>query len=106
MWAQSALDVGRIIAAARRHAGMSQTGLARAVGVTQNWISEVENGKDTAQIGRVLRVLSFFKVRLEVSEAPWLKRAGGPPARGFSVNLSNVLAAHLPRAARAKKKTR
>ena len=72
MWAQSARDVGKIIATARRSRGLSQAELARAVGSTQAWVSAVERGKETAQIGKVLRLLSYLQVRLAVVQAPWL----------------------------------
>ena len=44
MWAQSAAEVGKIIAAARRHHKLTQAKLARALGATQTWVSEVEQG--------------------------------------------------------------
>lgn len=55
MWAQSAAEVGKIVVAARRHRKLTQSELARAIGATQTWVSEVERGKETAQIGKVLR---------------------------------------------------
>jgi|HubBroStandDraft_5_1064220.scaffolds.fasta_scaffold880046_1 transcriptional regulator with XRE-family HTH domain len=42
MWASSAADVGKIIVAARRYRGLTQTELADAIGATQSWVSEVE----------------------------------------------------------------
>ena len=65
MWAQSAAEVGKIIAAARRHHKLTQAELAQAIGATQTWVSEIENGKETAQIGKVLRALSHLGVRLQ-----------------------------------------
>ncbi|MGH8325302.1 MAG: helix-turn-helix domain-containing protein, partial [Steroidobacteraceae bacterium] len=53
MWAQSSAEVGKILAAARKHHGLTQAELARAIGATQTWVSEVEQGKDTAQIGKI-----------------------------------------------------
>lgn len=106
MWAQSSAEVGKIIAAARRHCGLTQTQLARSVGVTQNWLSEVENGKDTAQIGRILRVLSFLQVRLEVAEAPWLTQTGRKSQEPAAAALGDILAAHATTGPRPKKKAR
>jgi len=71
MRAHTAAEVGKIILAARRHRGLTQTELARAIGATQAWISEVEQGKDTAQIGKILRTLSYLGVRLEAGVVPW-----------------------------------
>jgi y4mF family transcriptional regulator len=93
MWAQSAAEVGSIIAAARRHRKLTQAELARATGTTQTWISEIENGKETAQIGKVLRLLSYLGVRLQIGEAPWLVRKR-PRQIGKSVSLAGIIAAH------------
>jgi len=73
LWAQTAAQVGDIIVAARRHRGLTQVELAREMGVTQSWLSQIEQGKDNAQLGKVLRVLSYLGVRLQVGEAPWDK---------------------------------
>ena len=88
MWAQSSVEVGKIIAAARRHRGLTQAELARTLGVTQAWISPVEKGKDNAQIGKILRLLSHLGVRLQVGEAPWEQ----PPAASRVQDGPNVLA--------------
>jgi len=37
-------DVGRAVRHARRTAGITQTELAGRLGVTQRWLSELENG--------------------------------------------------------------
>lgn len=94
MWAQSATEIGRIIASARRHRGLTQTALARSLGVSQNWISEIERGKDTAQIGKVLRILSFLGVRLEVGEAPWADSPKRTPDKRTGTSLGDILATH------------
>lgn len=106
MWAQSSAELGKIVATARRHRGLTQAQLARAVGVTQNWISEIEHGKDTAQIGRILRVLSFLKVRLEAAEAPWLTQTGRKSPEPAGAALGAILAAHATAGPRPKKKSR
>jgi y4mF family transcriptional regulator len=107
MWAQSAAEIGRIVATARRHRGLTQAQLARAVGAAQDWISEIERGKDTAQIGKILRVLSFLGVRLEVGEAPWAaprKRTPEKPTGASS--LGDILKAHSAGARAGKKAAR
>ena len=55
------------------------------------WISEIERGKDSAQIGRILRVLSFLGVRLEVGEAPWTDTRRRELTKS---PLSDILTAH------------
>lgn len=109
MMAQSAFDMGKIIAAARSHRRLTQAQLARAVGASQNWISEVEAGKSTARLGKVLGVLSYLGVRLQVSEAPWLAaqvRAKPSGARrDAAISLHDIIAAHSTSGARPGKKS-
>lgn len=92
MWAQSAVEVGRIIAAARRHRKLTQGALARAIGASQAWVSEVERGKDNAQIGKVLRTLAYLGVKLQTGVTPWVEgkpSKAGPPTP--SVSLESIL---------------
>lgn len=93
MWAQSAAEVGKIIAAARQHRKLSQAQLARALGATQTWVSEIEQGKETAQIGKILRALSYLGVRLRIGVAPWSapKNAIAEPE---GIYLAELITAH------------
>jgi y4mF family transcriptional regulator len=93
MWAQSAAEIGKILATARRHHKLTQAELAQAIGATQAWVSEVEQGKETAQIGKVLRALSHLGVRLRTGVVPWSARKSGTP-EPEGVSLSDIIAAH------------
>ena len=59
-------DIGDALAALRRSLGMTQDELARSASVTRKWISQMENGKATAQIGVLCRVLGALDARLEI----------------------------------------
>jgi y4mF family transcriptional regulator len=96
MWAQSATEIGKIIATARRHHKLTQAQLARALGTTQAWVSEVEQGKETAQIGKVLRALSHLGVRLQTGVVPWSQPQMGQPiktpsSKGEAVSLASII---------------
>ncbi|HIJ63062.1 MAG TPA: helix-turn-helix transcriptional regulator [Rhodospirillaceae bacterium] len=58
-------DFGALIRDARRKAKLSQADLARMINATQGWISEIENGKPTAEIGMVLTAITALGLRLE-----------------------------------------
>ena len=94
MWAQSSAEVGKILTAARKHHGLTQAELAKAIGATQTWVSEVEQGKDTAQIGKVLRALRHLGVRLQTGVVPWQERGSVAPPEAGEVSLSDIIAAH------------
>lgn len=107
MWAQSAREIGSIIVTARRHRKLTQQQVAKAVGASQHWLSEIEQGKDTAPIGKVLRVLSHLGVRLQVGEAPWLAASGADPTQSPVSEeslLSRIVATHSDPPARRKRK--
>jgi HTH-type transcriptional regulator / antitoxin HipB len=62
-------DVGQIGAAIRlkrRAIGMRQAELAGLAGVGARFLSEIENGKPSAQIGRVLQVLRRLGLDLSI----------------------------------------
>lgn len=65
-----ASDIGHVIRNERKHSGMSQRELASFAGVSRKWLSDVENGKDTAEIGMVLMLLRKLRIDLEVAERP------------------------------------
>ena len=50
-------SLGRVIAQARLLAGLSQRDLAEKLGTTQRYIWELESGKDSALIERLLGAL-------------------------------------------------
>lgn len=61
-------DVGAAIRAKRRSIGMRQEELASLAGVGPRFLSEVENGKASAEMGKVLQVLR--RLGLEISIKP------------------------------------
>ena len=69
-------DIGAVIRAKRTAIGMQQEQLAALAGVGARFLSEVENGKESAEIGKVLHVLR--RLGLEVSITP----RGGRAANG------------------------
>jgi HTH-type transcriptional regulator/antitoxin HipB len=103
MWAQSAAEIGKIVATARRHRQLTQAELARAIGASQAWVSQVERGKETAQVGKVLRVLSHLGVRLRTGVVPWEAHESitTDPER---VSLAKVIAKHTDSAAERRRR--
>jgi HTH-type transcriptional regulator/antitoxin HipB len=65
MRVRTAADLGRLIREARIDLGITQSALAARIGSTQTWVSEIENGKPTAQIGLVLNVMDVLDIALD-----------------------------------------
>lgn len=66
-------ELGKLLRAYRKSRGLSQVEAAALAGVGERFLSELERGKPTAEIGLVLRVLERFGLTLELGV-----REGGP----------------------------
>ena len=63
-------DIGGIVRATRKAAGLRQDELAGAAGVGLRFLVELERGKPTAQIGKTLQVLHALGCSLEILPPP------------------------------------
>jgi HTH-type transcriptional regulator/antitoxin HipB len=61
----SARDLGLVVRQARQDRGQTQAELAAAAGVSRRWLSDLEAGKATAEIGLILRTLDALGVGLD-----------------------------------------
>jgi y4mF family transcriptional regulator len=64
---QTPSDLGLTIRDRRKQLRLAQQTLAERVGVSRQWIVEVERGKPRAEIGLILRTLRELDIRLEAS---------------------------------------
>lgn len=60
-------DFGRAVRRARLARGLSQARLAKLAGVGRPWLSELENGKQTAELGLAFGVLAALDLVVELS---------------------------------------
>jgi len=65
-------SLGEIIKNARKYQVLTQADLSGLTGVGIRFISDVENGKSTAQIGKVLQIVAALGIKLEAT-AEWMK---------------------------------
>ncbi len=59
-------QLGKIVRRTRKEMGVTQADLALTSGTGLRFIGELENGKATCQIGKVLGVIQTLGIRLEV----------------------------------------
>jgi y4mF family transcriptional regulator len=71
-------DFGLVIRSRRRELGMSQQALSEQVGVSRQWIVEVEKGKPRAEIGLLLRTMRVLDLQI-VAESPQRQQTTDPP---------------------------
>ncbi len=61
-----AKSLGTAIRARRKELGYTQAYLTEFSGLSVSFISDVERGKETAELGRVLRLVNLLGMDLEV----------------------------------------
>jgi len=61
-------ELGALIHERRRRLGLDQRSLALRVGVSRQWIIEIEQGKPRAAVGLVLRTLEALGVKLAIDD--------------------------------------
>ena len=61
------VDIGLIVRKKRTELGMNQSQLANISGSGTRFISELENGKPTMQIGKVLDILHMLGLDISIS---------------------------------------
>jgi y4mF family transcriptional regulator len=82
-------DLGALIREHRTKLALDQRSLAQKVGVSRQWVVEMEKGKPRAEVGLVLRTLDTLGIHLIAEEeAPEKKRQTGP-----SVDIDSIVAA-------------
>jgi transcriptional regulator with XRE-family HTH domain len=64
-------SLGDAIRHYRTEAGLTQAQLAAMAGLGRSYLSELETGKETEQLKRILRVLRQLGVRMTLDEADW-----------------------------------
>jgi HTH-type transcriptional regulator / antitoxin HipB len=89
-------DVGALIRQRRLDLGLSQLELAQRVGVSRQWIVDVERGKPRAELGLVLRALDALGAGLRASDSAHGERT--PRSRPAAADIDAIVrAARKPR---------
>jgi len=60
--------LGSIIRKVRKEQGLTQQQLASVCGVGVRFLREVERGKETSQIGLVIRVVSMLGLQIKIGD--------------------------------------
>jgi len=62
----SSRDIGNVIRAKRKADNLTQADAAALCGIGTRFLGELERGKATAQIGKVLRILNGLGLTLQI----------------------------------------
>lgn len=85
---RTAADVAAVIRARRRKLRLDQGALAKRVGVSRQWIVDIEKGKPRAGIELVLRTLAALGVSLTTSRQASPRAGKAAPA----IDLDAIIA--------------
>lgn len=95
MRVRSAAALGAVIRDRRKFLKLDQAGLARRIGATRQWVIAIEKGKNSAELGLVLRALAALELEIDVAAtgvtAPPKPRRGRPP--GPAIDIDAIVAA-------------
>ena len=76
---QSPADLGLTIRERRKELQLDQKTLAERVGVSRQWIIDIEHGKPRAEIGLLLRTLRALDIHLDATTAPATHKRSAKP---------------------------
>jgi HTH-type transcriptional regulator / antitoxin HipB len=91
MLVRTATDIGALIRSARQDARLSQEQLAAKVGASQRWVSEIEHGKASAEIGMVLRALVVLGVEIDAKPPGMAPADSHRPHADDDIDLADIV---------------
>jgi y4mF family transcriptional regulator len=67
MLVRTPADLGAVIRDRRKQLKLDQAGFAKQIGVSRQWVIEIERGHARAELGLVLRAADALNLRLDAS---------------------------------------
>jgi HTH-type transcriptional regulator / antitoxin HipB len=67
MLVRTPADLGAVVRDRRRQLKLLQAGFAKQIGVSRQWLIELEGGHARAELGLVLRALDALDIRLDAT---------------------------------------
>jgi y4mF family transcriptional regulator len=61
-------DLGAVIRDRRKQLKLDQAALAKRIGVSRQWVIEIERGHPRAELGLVLRAIAALDIRLDAGQ--------------------------------------
>jgi HTH-type transcriptional regulator/antitoxin HipB len=65
MYVRTAADLGAVIRDRRKQLKLDQAAFAKQIGVSRQWVIEIERGHPRAELSLVLRAVDALNIRLE-----------------------------------------
>lgn len=88
---RTASELGLAIRARRKELSLSQIGLAERVGVTRQWVIDIEKGKPRAELELVLRTIRALDMNLSIEKPSQVNHAAGYAQAYVPLPIKDVL---------------
>jgi HTH-type transcriptional regulator/antitoxin HipB len=82
MLVRTPADLGAVVRERRQQLNLLQAVFAKQIGVSRQWIIELEHGHTRAELGLVLRALDALNIRLDAA----VDQAGREPAGAVDID--------------------
>ncbi|MCX7360699.1 MAG: helix-turn-helix domain-containing protein [Alphaproteobacteria bacterium] len=69
-------DLGAVLRERRKELKLDQAAFAKQIGVSRQWVIEIERGHTRAELGLVLRAVDALSLQLDASVGPSGRRRG------------------------------
>ena len=86
MLVRTPADLGAVIRDRRKQLKLDQSTFAKRIGVSRQWVIEIEHGHPRAEMGLVLRAIDALNIRLDAATQP---TKGGTP---LAVDIDAIVA--------------
>ena len=80
-------DIGAIVRDRRKQLKLDQATLAKRIGVSRQWVIEIERGHTRAELGLVLRAIDVLDINLDASIDEASRRR-----RSAAVDINSIVA--------------
>jgi HTH-type transcriptional regulator / antitoxin HipB len=87
-------DLGAVIRDRRKQLGLDQSALAKRIGVSRQWVIEVERGHPRAAMNLVLRAIDALGIRIDASA----DQTGRPDVPASAIDINAIVARAKKRA--------
>jgi HTH-type transcriptional regulator / antitoxin HipB len=85
---RSPADLGAVIRDRRKQLRLDQSSFARRIGVSRQWVIEIERGHPRAELALVLRAIDALDIRLDAR----VDEASHRPSAGPAVDINAIVA--------------
>ncbi|WP_369726169.1 helix-turn-helix domain-containing protein [Bradyrhizobium sp. LLZ17] len=90
MLVRTPAELGAVLRERRKKLKLDQSTFAKSIGVSRQWVIEVEHGHARAELGLILRALDALDIRLDAGTEQAPARGATRPAVDINAIVANA----------------